>query len=150
VDVLEVLTREGRVLAEVEVAAVGDPLELLPPDREQVLDVAGAAGVVRQLVGVVGPEAEVIGADAELRVPAETLLEPMIEPSLRVHRRHEELHLHLLELARPKGEVAGRDLIAEALADLGDAERRLLARELQVMLEIQEDALSGLWAQVDD
>ena len=54
------------VLGEVEVAAVGDPLELLPADREQVLDVAGGAGVVRELVGVVGAQAQVVGADAEL------------------------------------------------------------------------------------
>ena len=45
--------------------------------------------------------------------------------------RHEELHLHLLELARAEDEVAGGDLVAEGLADLGDAERRLLARELR-------------------
>ena len=41
VEVLELLARELGVLAEVEVAAVGDPLELRPADREQVLDVRG-------------------------------------------------------------------------------------------------------------
>ena len=40
VEVLELLARMLRVLREVEVAAVRDALELLPDDREQVLDVA--------------------------------------------------------------------------------------------------------------
>ena len=64
--------------------------------------------------------------------------------------RHEELHLHLLELARAEDEVAGRDLVAERLADLGDPERRLLARELQDVLEVDEDPLRGLRPQVGD
>ena len=45
--------------------------------------------------------------------------------------------------------LPGRDLVAERLADLGDAERRLLARELKRGLEVEEDALGGLRAQVD-
>ena len=69
--------------------------------------------------------------------------------SARLGGRHEELDLHLLELARAEDEVAGRDLVAERLADLRDAERRLLARELQHVLEVDEDALRGLGAQED-
>ena len=42
VDVLELLAGVLRVLGQVEVAAVRDPLELGPADREQVLDVAGS------------------------------------------------------------------------------------------------------------
>ena len=64
--------------------------------------------------------------------------------------RDEELHLHLLELARAEDEVARRDLVAEGLADLGDPERRFLARELQDVLEVDEDALGRLGAQVGD
>ena len=75
--------------------------------------------------------------------------QPVFEPVLRVVWRHEELHLHLLELAHPEGEVAWGDLVAEALSDLGDAERRPLARELQVVLEVQEDPLCRLGPQVD-
>ena len=62
--------------------------------------------------------------------------------------RHEELELHLLELAGAEDEVVGRDLVAEALADLGDAERRLLARGLQHVGEVGEHALRRLGAQV--
>ena len=67
-----------------------------------------------------------------------------------VFGRHEELHLHLLELARAEDEVAGRDLVAERLADLRDAERRLLARRRLHVGEVDEDALRGLRAQVRD
>ena len=74
----------------------------------------------------------------------------MLEPLLGFGRRHEELHLHLLELARPEDEVAGRDLVAEGLADLGDPEGGLLAGELEHVLEVDEDPLSGLGAQVGD
>ena len=63
-------------------------------------------------------------------------------------RRDEELHLHLLELARAEDEVSGRDLVAEGLADLRDPERRALARELEHVLEVDEDPLRGLRAQV--
>src|SRR5205807_1551782 len=48
----------------------------------------------------------------------------------------------------PEDEVPGGDLVAEALADLRYPERRLLAGELQVVLEVEEDPLSGLGAQV--
>ncbi len=60
----------------------------------------------------------------------------------------EELHLHLLELAGAEDEVAGGDLVAEALADLGDAERWLEARARHDVGEVDEDALRGLGAQV--
>ena len=149
VEVLELLTAELGVLGEVEVAAVGDPLQLRPADREQVLDVARGRGVVGELVGVVGTDTQVFGPDAELGVPALALLDPGPVPTLGVGRRHEELHLHLLELAGAEDEVAGGDLVAEGLADLGDAERRLLAGEAEHVLEVDEDPLRGLRPQVD-
>ena len=59
----------------------------------------------------------------------------------------EELDLHLLELARAEGEVARRDLVAEALADLGDAERDADAAAVEDVLEVDEDALGRLGPQ---
>ena len=67
-----------------------------------------------------------------------------------VLRRHEELHLHLLELTGAEDEVARGDLVAERLADLRDAERRLLAGRGLHVLEVDEDALGRLGAQVRD
>ncbi len=83
-------------------------------------------------------------------MPAEPLVEPVLEPLRRLRGRHEELHLHLLELADAEEEVAGRDLVPERLADLCDAERRLAARELGDVLEVDEDALRGLRPEVGE
>ncbi len=89
-----------------------------------------------------------LGRDAELGVPAQPLGAPELVPLRCVVGRHEELELHLLELTGAKDEVAGCDLVAEGLADLGDAERRLLARGLQDVGEVDEHALRRLGAQV--
>src|SRR5437762_1308126 len=86
--------------------------------------------------------------DAEPLVPAFTLLYPVVEPLLAFRRRYEELQLHLLELARPKRKVPGRDLVTERLPDLGDAERRLHPHSRQHGFEIQEDPLTGLRTQI--
>jgi hypothetical protein len=64
-------------------------------------------------------------------------------------RLAEEFHFHLLEFAGAEDEVARRDLIAEALADLADAERQLLAVGTLHVLEIHEHALRGLRSQID-
>ncbi len=68
--------------------------------------------------------------------------------SALVVRRDEELELHLLELAGAEDPVLRRDLVAEALADLGDAERRLLARRLQDVREVGEHPLRRLGPEV--
>ncbi len=149
VEVLELLAAELCVLFEVEVAAVGDPLQLRPADREEVLDVAGPGRVVGELVGVVGADPQMVGAQAEVGVPALAQLDPLAVPALGLVGRDEELHLHLLELAGAEDEVAGGDLVAEGLADLGDPKGRLLAGEAEHVLEVDEDPLRRLGAQVD-
>ena len=68
--------------------------------------------------------------------------------SLARRRLDEELHLHLLELTGAEDEVARGDLVAEALADLADAERRLAARRGDHVGEVDEDALRGLGPQI--
>ena len=69
-------------------------------------------------------------------------------PLLGGRRLDEELHLHLLELAGAEDEVARGDLVAKALADLPDTERRLLARGRHHVGEVDEDALRGLGTQI--
>ena len=69
-------------------------------------------------------------------------------PLVGLGRRDEELHLHLLELADAEEEVAGRDLVAEALSDLRDPERRLDAQRRRHVLEVHEDPLCRLRPQV--
>jgi hypothetical protein len=77
-------------------------------------------------------------------VPVEPLVDPVAVPLVRLGRRHEELHLHLLELEGAEDEVPGRDLVAERLADLRDPERRLPPRDRGDVLEVDEDSLCGL------
>src|SRR5579872_7261611 len=100
---------------EVEVAAVGDPFELGPADRVKVLEVAGRTRVVRELRGLVRPHAQVAWPQAEPEMPVEARLDPVAVPLVGLRRRHEELHLHLLELAHAEEEVARGDLVAETL-----------------------------------
>src|ERR1043165_8154929 len=59
----------------------------------------------------------------------------------------EELDLHLLELARAEREVARRNLVAEALADLGDAEGNTHTATVHDVLEVGEDTLGGFGTQ---
>src|SRR5438094_320472 len=105
---------------------------------------------MRELVGAVGPHAEPLGREPEVRVPAQALLAPVLEPRIVVTGPHEELELHLLELARAEEEVAGRDLVAEGLANLRDAEGNLETRSLDHVPEVDEDALGRLRPEVGD
>ncbi|CDZ92017.1 Predicted transcriptional regulator [Rhodococcus ruber] len=151
VEEAQVGTRVLRVRRQVEVGAVGDALELAPfaaLEVEAVLDVDGALGVVGQLVLRVLVQAQVVLVDAESGVPVHPVVDPVLVPLLVLARLDEELHLHLLELAGPEDAVARGDLVAEALAGLADAERRLLARRGEHVGEVHEDALRGLGTQV--
>src|SRR3712207_3456461 len=145
------LFRSLGVRRQVEVGAVRDALELTPLralEAEAVLDVDGALRVVRQLLLRVLEVPQVVRRDPEVGVPAGALVDPVLVPLLVAARLDEELHLHLLELAGAEDEVARRDLVAEGLADLADAERRLLPRGAHDVGEVDEDALRGLRAQV--
>src|SRR3970040_589282 len=134
---------------EVEVGAMVDAFELLPPEGELVLNVECDLGVVRQLLGAVLMEPELVRRDAQPDVPLHPLLAPILEPAGVVARLHEELHLRLLELTGAENEVPGRDLVPKRLADLGDAERPFLPRRLQHVEVIDVDALGRLGAEID-
>src|SRR4030066_80687 len=96
----------------------------LPPPGEVVLAAAGGRRVVRQLIGAVGPEPQVLRVHPQLRVPPHPLRQPVLVPLGCLGRWAEELQLPLLELAGAEDELAGGDLVAEGLADLGDSEGR--------------------------
>ena len=61
---------------------------------------------------------------------------------------HEVLDFHLLELTSTEDEVTGGDLVTERLTDLADTERRALAGRGDHVIEVHENTLSGLGAQV--
>src|SRR5690606_27664450 len=149
IDVLETLPRVLLVPPQIEVRPVVDPLELVPAEREFVLDVEGALRVVRELLRRVLVEAQPLPADAERDDPLHAASLPVLEPLLVRARLDEELHLRLLELAGPEDEVARRDLVAERLADLRDPERHALAGRRQDVLEVDEDPLRRLRPEVD-
>src|SRR5680860_416349 len=143
----QVLARRRTVRGEVEVGAVRDALELAPLrtlEPEPVLDVDGPLRVVGELLLRVLEVAKVLAIDAEVDVPVGAGVDPGLVPLLVLARLDEELHLHLLELASAEDEVAGGDLVAEALADLADAERWLVTRGVHHVREVHEDALRGL------
>src|SRR3954447_25981896 len=148
IDVLELRAGSLGMSLQVVLAAVRDALELRPADGVEVFDVARRERVVRPLVGPVLADPELRVAQAELSIPAHPLLDPVRVPAIALVRRDEELHLHLLELAQPEEEVPRRDLVAERLADLRDAERRPPPGQLEDVLEVDEDALRGLRPQV--
>src|SRR5437660_10552499 len=93
-------------------------------------------------------KAQFLRVDTQTDEPFHPLLAPELEP-LRVRPRlDEELHLHLLELPGPEDEVPPRDLGAERLPDLGDAERDLLPGRLQHVEIVDVDPLPRLGTQV--
>src|SRR5206468_5590776 len=114
------------VATEVVVGAVVDALELVPAEREFELDVRRRGGIVRAFVCGVVAELQLVARDPLLDMPGESRLFPLLVEARRLRCAREVLHLHLLELARAEDEVPRRDLVAEGLADLGDAERELL------------------------
>src|SRR5437588_10688939 len=91
VEIAQVLAAGFHVLLEVEVAAVGDALQFAPAPGELVLDVAGAAGIMRQLLLVVLAKAEIAAGQAQLLVPVEPLVAPLLVPFLAAVRPAKEL-----------------------------------------------------------
>ncbi len=130
---------------------MGDPFQLAELARRQerkgILDVGRAAGVMAQLLPVVLAEPQALAGQPQVGIPAVTAVAPELVPGRRRRRMAEKLDLHLLELARAEGEVARSDLVAKALAHLGDAERHAYARAIEHVLEIDEDALRGFRTQ---
>src|SRR5207247_9865758 len=103
------------------------------------------------------PDADNLAARCAPPVPGAPRLDPALVPALvgrppvdRLQRIDEELDLHLLELAGPEDEIAGRDLVAKGLADLGDPKRQLQPHRLQYVVEVDEDALRRFRPQVRD
>ena len=98
---------------------------------------------------VVVVEAKVLGVKSEVKkeLPC-ALLELGIVRAVRALLA-EPLVLHLLEFDGAEDEVAGRDLVAERLADLRDAEGDLGARRALHVQKVDEFALRRLGAQID-
>ena len=149
VKVGEVLTRGVDVLREVVVSTVRDAPKLAPAKREQELDVGGSLRVEAKLLGSMVAKTHLVLLDAEGKEPVAAERAPVLEPLKVGAGLAEELKLHLFELAGTEREVAGRDLVAEALADLADTEGNLLAARALNVFEVYKDTLSGLGAKIN-
>ena len=89
-------------------------------------------------------KSDMLFIDSERKKPITAESSPVLEPFHVGAGLAEEFHLHLLELQRAEYEVAGCDLVAEALAYLADAERDLPSAGPENALIINEDALGSL------
>ena len=94
-------------------------------------------------------EAQVFGIAAEADDPVHAEIAPVREPVVIIIGLAEEFHFHLLELTGSEDEVARCDLIAEGLADLTDAERKLFSVCALNILEINEHTLGCFRSQVN-
>ena len=148
VEVGQVLAAGLGVLAEVVVGAVGDAFQFRPAPREAVFDVVAVLGIMGQFVGSVAPKTEVFLAYAVGHIPVEASLDPLFQPLFVRAGFDEVLHFHLFELASSESEVPGRNLVAERLAHLGDAEGKFLTGGIYDVGKVDEDTLSGLRSQI--
>jgi hypothetical protein len=83
------------------------------------------------------------------RYQSGALGDPRLVRGLVLAGANEVLDLHLLELARAEGEIAGCDFVAEGLANLGDAKGQLSAHGIEHVAEVDVDALRGFGPHVD-
>ena len=72
-----------------------------------------------------------------------TGIDPFLMCLFVLARSHKVFHFHLLELARTKNEIAGRDFVAKRFPDLRDAERQFSPAGVQDVEKVYEDALRG-------
>ena len=124
-----------------------DTFHLLEAERHLEFHVGGSVGIVSQLVVVV--ETVVLSTKTECLMPCHATLLPFLKPSQFCARLHEELHLHLLKLPHAEDELTRHNLVAERLANLGNAERHLHASRLLHVQIVHEDALSRFRTQID-
>ncbi|OQA40969.1 MAG: hypothetical protein BWY50_01927 [Spirochaetes bacterium ADurb.Bin315] len=122
VEVRLVFSTELLMLGKVIVGSVVHPFQLLPPHREEVLDIVRVLGVERQLVLSVLVPAEVALPDSQPLVEREPLGFPILEPLIVRTGGAEPLHLHLFKLDGAEDEVPSGDFVAERFSHLGDSE----------------------------
>ena len=148
IEVVHFLTAVFLMSRQVEVRSVVGAVYLAPAEREEELYVACGFRVVGELLMVV--EAQMLGSYAEiLKILLAELLEVVVELIVRALLA-EGLELHLLELYRSEGEVAGGYLVSERLADLTDAEGQLRSHRTLDVEEVYIFTLCVFGAQIDN
>src|SRR5699024_6229981 len=117
-------------------------------EAEGVFHVHGALGVVRELFLWVLVQTQVVWIHAQIDVPLQAVINPVLVPLLILAWLDEEFHLHLLKLTSTQEQVTRGDLIAESLTSIGDAKRSLHARRGHHIFEVYEDTLCRFGTQV--
>ena len=137
------------MLLEIVIRAVGNAPQLAPAEREQELNVRRGLGVEGKLLLLMVAQTQIFLRHAEGQQPVFAEILPIIEPVEIRAGLAEEFTFHLLELTGTEREVAGRDLVSEALAYLADAEGQLLARGALHILEVNKNSLGCLGTQIN-
>src|SRR4051812_17630476 len=82
-------------------------------------------------------------------MPLEACLLPVFIPFLLRAGTDKELHFHLFKLTHTENKLAGYNLVAERLTNLGDTKGYLHACRLLHVEEVDEDTLCSFGAQVN-
>src|SRR5260221_14275636 len=90
---------------------------------KRIFHVGGADRVMAQLVFGMISQLQLFAAETQVEIPIVAAVAPIGVPLERLRRMTEELHFHLFEFARTKGEISRRDLVAETFSGLRDAKR---------------------------
>src|SRR5260370_25695536 len=117
-------------------------------NRKEILDVRGADGIMGTFLRRLLSRPKFFGLDPQLTVPADAHVPPILVPLGRFVGMAKELDLHLLKLPAAEGVITRIDLVAESFADLGHAERQLKARAVEDVVEVDEDTLRSLGAEI--
>ncbi len=139
------------VAAKIKITAVCDAFELTEftgrQEREGVLNVGCAGRIMAQFIRIVFAQLKTLTSQPQVGVPLHAPVAPVLVPLLRLVRVTEKLDLHLLEFAASESEITGRNFVAEALSDLGDAEGYADACAIDDVFEVDEDPLCGFGPQ---
>ena len=139
------------VTLQIVVGSVGNTEDFSPTEiREVVFDVSRGFGIESELGRLVIAEAKVLGFRSEALDEFKAVILPVSEPFEVGSWLAEEFHFHLIELADTESEVPWGDFVTEALTSLANSEWELLSLGTLDVLEVDEDALSGLWTEIDD
>src|SRR5438128_374819 len=100
--------------------------ELLPAERELVLDIESRFRVMRKLAGAMLMETKLVSSQAVLVMPLNPPGFPLLEPIHVGSRFDEVLHFHLLKFASAENKVPRRNFVSKGFADLRDSKRDFL------------------------
>ena len=108
---------------QVPVAPVMDAFQFPVGKGEIIFNIHRSFGVMGQFSLGMLPQADFLLVGAQIQIPIQSLLLPVIKPFTAFFGINEKLHFHLFKFAGPENEVAGSNFIPESLADLGNAKR---------------------------